>query len=51
MPRKRTQTRRFGNDETMMDISDLESSSDTDDERGVPLSMIVMLGTVVFGIL
>ncbi|CAG0888582.1 unnamed protein product, partial [Darwinula stevensoni] len=36
MPRKRTQTRRFGNDETMVDISDLESSSDTDDERGAP---------------
>ncbi|CAG0916765.1 unnamed protein product [Notodromas monacha] len=30
-PRKRTQTRRFGNDESVMDISELETSSDSED--------------------
>ena len=30
-PRKRIQTKRFGNDEAVMDISELETSSDSDD--------------------
>lgn len=31
-PRRRTQIKRYGHDEAMMDISDLESSTDTDEE-------------------
>ena len=34
-PRQRRQTNRYGNDDAAMEISDLESSSGTEDENGV----------------
>jgi len=34
-PRRRTQIKRYGHDEGMMDISELESSSDSDEEGNV----------------
>jgi len=34
-PRRRTQIKRYGHDEGVMDISELESSTDSDDEGGV----------------
>ena len=33
-PRQRRQTNRYGNDDAAMEISDLESSSGTEDENG-----------------
>lgn len=33
-PRQRRQTNRYGNDEGVMEISDLESSSGSEDEKG-----------------
>jgi hypothetical protein len=33
-PRRRTQIKRYGHDESMMDMSELDSSSDSDDELG-----------------
>ena len=35
-PRRRTQIKRYGQDEAVMDVSDLESSSNSEDESGVP---------------
>lgn len=37
-PRRRTQIKRYGHDESVVDMSELESSEDSDDETGGGLS-------------
>jgi hypothetical protein len=50
-PRKRIQTKRFGNDEAVMDISELETSSDSDGEGGMTSKNLCLLEVLLFLVL